>query len=154
MVSDSQFAMWRSAVGFTYADHTLTDEERVFLHRFIKKQDFSEEQRTQLEKDIDNGVDVNEVITHITEQRDRAHLLNIGRALFFADDTFCENEQALYDKLHASHMASLDLETIFRDAEQEAKLMREEFAAREQLKRDDMGPIERLADYIGNVFSS
>lgn len=141
-------ALWRSAVGLAYADHKLTDEERDILHEFFSHQELSEEQLKILDDDIENNVNLDETFEQITDPRDRAHLINIARVLFYADGHFCEKEQELLAELHRRHLDSLDTDFIFSEARDKAIEEKELIEMKDKTELENMKPVPRLLRYL------
>lgn len=111
-VTSSKFAMWRTAVGLAYSDHELTQDEVALLHDAWQNYDFSDEQRAQLEQDLELGVDVKTVFAQITEPQDRAHLINFSYQLFHIDGGFSALEAKISDVLQSRHKDTIDMRAV------------------------------------------
>ncbi len=142
-VSESKFAAWRGAVALAYIDHTLSEAEKQKLHQYFSKQPFSDVQKSQLDKDIDQGVDLDTVFPKITDKRDRATLINISRVLAYADGVFCEKEQEAFEHMMSRHMPTVDIDAARKEAD---------FITKEINDKYKMGPVEAVLDYVAEFF--
>lgn len=127
-MTPSKFAMWRAAIALAYSDHRLSNSETDLIWRDSEYFDFSDAQRAQLEKDMRDGIALDDVWDQITEKGDRAHLINFSLVLFHVDGEFSDVEQQLFDEINARHMLTID----YRGAVREAKASVERFLAEDK----------------------
>ena len=153
-MTESWFHVWRGAVALAWGDHDLTADESALLQSFFADQNFSAQQRQQLEYDIKNGITLDAVLPHITNVRDRAHLINLARVIFFADGGFCEDEEVVLDAMKRHHTGTRDIEQALEDAKSQAKEVMSAIEFKEQKEYKKMGVIGRISRLLDNVVLS
>lgn len=112
----SNFALWRCAIALAHIDHRLSNSETDLIYEYSKAYEFSDEQRRQLEQDLQRGIDFNEAWPAITDKRDRAHLINFSRVLFHVDGHFSAEEEKIWQEMCDKHMLTIDYKAAIRDA--------------------------------------
>ncbi len=144
-ISESLFHSLRGAISIAWADHQLTDAEQDSLRYFIDTHDLSERQRELLDADIANGApSIESLLPHITEPRDRAHLVNMARVILHADGHAAPQEAAPLQHLLHQHMSTLDSEVIRQQARDQMTGYRHQ-----QDEADNARPwYEKLSDYL------
>lgn len=94
---------------------------------------------------------MDDVWSDITDVRDRAHVINIANTVFWEDGEFSHTEKEVYEKINATHMATLDLDFIREDV----RNYRKELAANRQQFEQELhelrGPFGRMMHYLENV---
>ncbi len=160
MVTESRFAMWRCAVALAWIDGKLTNSEANLIHDHSERHAFTDEQHTQLDNDIKNGIKLDEVFDLITNKRDRAHLINFGRVLFHIDDDFAEIEQKVMAEISKKHAELINLPKILKECRAIAASSFVEYQVESQRKAkegdDKMGYLGRkllspALDYLDEV---
>ncbi|MDX1975102.1 MAG: hypothetical protein SFT92_05440 [Rickettsiales bacterium] len=150
-VTPSKYAMWRSAIALAYADSRLSNSEVNLIQDYMSNYTFTDAQLLQLEKDLMQGVHLEDVFPMISEIRDRAHLINFARVLFHIDGDFSEVEQRIWQAIHDQHVLTIDLKKallVAREAcESELEQQRIKHAQEAAQKR----PLERALDYLLDV---
>ena len=158
-VTDSRFAMWRSAVALAWADGKVTNSEANLIHDYTERHAFSDEQHTILDNDIKNGIKLDDVFDLITDKRDRAHLINFGRVLFHIDGDFAEVEQKIMAEISAKHAKIINLPKVLMESRAIAKGIFTEYEVEQAKKNRESSKkmgflgrklLEPALDYIDN----
>ncbi|MES3038900.1 MAG: DUF533 domain-containing protein [Bdellovibrionota bacterium] len=136
--SDSQFQLWRAAFAVAYADGKLADAERNFLSQWIAKQNFTDDQKKTLAKELMQPAPLDSIIPLITEPRARGHLVYITRLLCHADGVVVPEEKDILKKLNDHAMAKADL----------AKAMRDAAAIEQEIEAANPSPIKQWWDAL------
>jgi enamine deaminase RidA (YjgF/YER057c/UK114 family) len=114
--TDSQIAMWRAAIALTWVDRTMHEAEKSRLLQYFKDNIYlNDAQRAQLTADLDHPVAVQDVWGEITDTLDRAHLIDIAPSLFATHGAPTPAEKAVYDKMMADQMATIDTQSLEAD---------------------------------------
>lgn len=145
----SEIAMFRAAIALAWADHSLSDEEQNRLLVYIdKNENLSDTQREQLKKELGQPIKMDDVWPEVTDLRDRVHVINIADTIFWEDGQLCHSEKEIYEKIKASHMATLDLDIIREDI---AAYRKELLANRQKFQQElheIRGPFGRMMHYL------
>jgi len=145
----SEIAMYRAAIALAWADKSMSEEEQNKLKVYMdNNKKLSETQREQLKNDIAQPIKMDDVWPQITEVRDRAHVLNIADAIFWADGQLCHSEKEILEKIKSAHMATLDISAIredIRSYRQELLVDRKKF---QQELHELRGPFSRMMHYL------
>ncbi len=147
--------MLRGAIALAWADHKLEENEKAQIMRFIERNiHLSDVQRRALEGDVQKPAALADIWPHISEKQDRAHLINIAPLIFQSDTIFCDAEQAVYDRMYADHMATIDTHGLEAEVQQMAKEMRQKITMRESIDAEvrAKNPIGRLLTYLEYIF--
>jgi hypothetical protein len=111
--TESQIAMWRSAIALAWANGTLDEGEKALLLQYFKDNIYlTDAQRAQLIKDMEHKIELGDVWGSISDAQDRAHLIDIAPSLFSKHGTPTPEERALYDKMFADQMATVDTKKL------------------------------------------
>lgn len=149
-LSESAFSALRAAIALAWVDNELSSPEREALRHYLSHPRLTESQRTQLQRDIDQGGEkLDALLPHITELRDRAHLINMAQVLVARDGVVDAEEQQALNHMLARHLPTIDREK----AQEEARIAREAFLAEQREAGHQQGVFSRLAEYIGFFLS-
>lgn len=148
-ITSSKYAMLQGIVELAWVDGKVTDEECARLNDFLDSTQFiTDSQRDSLKARLNtkHELDIDAIWEQITNKEDRAALLDIALSIFHADGEFCDTEREVYERLRASHMASIDLNALNQDlsqmaAEAAARREAEEAAYIATFKNDGGFPI-------------
>ena len=147
--TDSQIAMWRGAIALAWANSKLDEGEKQKLQEYVKDNEFlSDAQRAQLMADTEHPITLDSVWVTITDPVDRAHLIDIAPTLFTSDGTYTADEHAVYDKMFAEQMASVDTKGVQQDVAAIKSHIPVEMAEDEQEYLAGMGFAGRLIYHI------
>lgn len=115
-IGHSQFYMWRCIIAIGHADGVMHEAERAYLNRIIGNMDragsLTEEQKKTFAEDMEKPQNIAELLKHINDPQWRGQLLYFGGLLARADGELHPDEDMLLKKLHAEHMATLDMDSI------------------------------------------
>lgn len=115
-ISNSTFYMWRCIIAIAHADGVLQDAERVYIGRVIANMDrvygLTDEQKKIFAEDFDTPQNIGDLLPYINDPAVRGQLIYFGGLLAHADGVLSPSEKDILDKLHADHMATLDMEQI------------------------------------------
>lgn len=143
-IGHGQFYMWRCIIAIAHADGQMHEAERAYLTRVIGNMDrtggLTEEQKKTFAADLETPQDISFLLSHINDPQWRGQLIYFGGLLARADGELHPSEDLLLKKLHAGHMAGLDMENI-RAAAREA-VQSEMF--RHDLKMSEIRPQKGL----------
>lgn len=147
--TSSEIAMYRAAIALAWADNSLSEEEQNKLIVYMdNNKNLSETQREQLKNDLTQQIHIDDVWPEVTEVRDRAHVLNIADAIYWADGQLCHSEKEILTKIKSAHMATLDVVAIREDIRayrQELLTDRKQF---QQELHKMRGPFSRMMHYL------
>lgn len=150
--TDSQIAMWRGAIALTWVEREMHAAEKARLLQYLKDNIvLSEAQRAQLIADLDNPVRVQDVWPAITDTHDRAHLIDIAPSLFATHGAPTPAEKAVYDKMMADQMATVDiaaLEGEFAEIKAHIPVEQAEDAAQYRSEFHHWGPLDKLVYHL------
>ncbi|MDX2112829.1 MAG: hypothetical protein SFW63_03745 [Alphaproteobacteria bacterium] len=149
-VTESKFAMWRGAIALAYSDHRLSNSEMDLIHEYWQQFDFSDAQQAQLDKDLHQGIAIENIFGEITDKRDRAHLINFARVLFHIDGDFSEVEQKIWQAIYDKHMLTIDLKAALKAAREEAEAFRDEERLRVAMA-SSANPLQRAFSYLCRI---
>ena len=114
--TDSQMAMWRGAIALAWANGSLDQGEKArLLNYFRDNVHLADTQRSQLIADIDQQFDLKDIWTLITNTEDRAYLIDIAPTLFATHGSPTPAEKAVYDKMLADQLATVDTKALQDD---------------------------------------
>lgn len=155
--TDSQIAMWRGAIALTWVERAMHETEKVRLLKYVQDNVvLSDSQKAQLIGDLDRPVALADVWGAITDTHDRAHLIDIAPSLFATHGTPTPAEKAVYDKMLADQMATIDMVQLERDIGAIQANAPRERAQDEALMRGEMhhwGPLDNLIFHLDRAFS-
>lgn len=124
-IGHSQFYMWRCIIAIAHADGFMHDAERAYLNRIIANMDrtggLSDEQKKTFAADIEEPQNISDLLRHINDPQWRGQLIYFGGLLARADGELHPDEDFLLKKLHADHMATLDMDSIRAAASEAVK---------------------------------
>ncbi len=153
--TDSQIAMWRGAIALAWIDRRMEDQERQRLLQYFKDNIvLSDSQRALLTKDIDEQTELKDVWGSITDTRDRAHLIDIAPSLFAAHGGPTPADKAVYDKMVADQMATIDMTALEGDLQVVKAQIPLEQAQDEDAIRSEYhhwGPLDRLVYHLDKI---
>jgi tellurite resistance protein len=155
-VNQSKIAMFKAAIALTWADSQVSTAEREKLTTYINANThLSDSQRKDLIQSMDQKVHVDAVWNDIKPE-DKAHLLNIATEIFAADGVYCSDEKALYERIFHSHLSSLDVEKLKKEAVEwgetnRANIIKEEAEYIEALKKDSIPGISKIEILIYKI---
>jgi len=112
MVTESQFYMWRAVFAMAHADDVIEPSEAEMMSAVIWDFDFSEEQRTILEKDIVHKQDVMDMFRLIPDEKDRLNFFEFAYQMAKVDGVFSEAEQNILTQIQRRHNYSADISTM------------------------------------------
>ena len=108
-ITSSQYNMYKALIALVWADGKVADEERSYIETFLRNQhDLTFDQRDELLEALDHQPDIDAIWDQITEVQDRAFLLDMASAVFYADGEYSIEEKQLYNRLLEKHLATLD----------------------------------------------
>lgn len=115
-IGHGQFYMWRCIIAIAHADGVMHEAEREYLNRIIANMDrtggLTDEQKKTFAADMEEAQDISELLRNINDPQWRGQLIYFGGLLARADGELHPDEDLLLKKLHADHMASLDMDSI------------------------------------------
>jgi uncharacterized membrane protein YebE (DUF533 family) len=115
MVNDKKFTFWRIIVAVAHQDHEVTQEEKDFIISKFDFIDFSEDQKSQLLRELNHPQDAIALFDSLANNQQRAECLHMIHTMFGSDDEFHELEHAFYNRLKESHMANLDKANVIEN---------------------------------------
>lgn len=115
-VPNSKFYMLRCVVAMAHADGIVTDDERAYISAITNRIPLTDEQRSRLERDLDEQQDIFELFRHINDPRFRSQVLYFARIMAHKDGVLSPEEDDLLEKIHAITVEGLDIETIRAEA--------------------------------------
>jgi hypothetical protein len=154
--TDSQIAMWRGAIALTWIDRSMHEAEKIRLLQYFNDNIYlTDTQRAQLVADLERPIAVQDVWGDITNTQDRAHLIDIAPSLFTTHGTPTPAEKAVYDKMMADQMATIDTNALETDLQAMKARIPKERAEDEALFRSEFhhwGPLDILVYHIDKMF--
>lgn len=106
-------AIGHCLIALGHASGMLAKAERKWLLQRIEKLGFlSDMHRQSLRDSLDNPKPLAECWRAITDNQDRAYLLDQAIELFHADGTYCTKEQETYQTLYDEHFSQFDEELL------------------------------------------
>jgi len=117
-ISESKFQMWRAVVAMAHADGRVSKEERDFIHSYFKSLNLSDEQKEQLQRELDEKADFDAILPLISEPADRAQVVHFSRVLCYRDGEFHPTEQNLLEKLNSNAMSKVDFADALKKSQQ------------------------------------
>ncbi len=156
--TDSQIAMWRGAIALTWVDRDMHEAEKARLLQFFSDNIYlSDSQRAQLVADLDRPIAVQDVWGAITDTHDRAHLIDIAPSLFGTHGAPTPAEKAVYDKLVADQMATIDTKALEGDLaaiKVHTQVERAEDAALYRSEFHHWGPLDKLVYHFEKMIGA
>ena len=153
--TDSQIAMWRAAIALTWVDRDMHEAEKARLLQYFKDNIYlNDSQRALLAADLDSPVAVQDVWSAITDTQDRAHLIDIAPSLFATHGAPTPAEKAVYDKMVADQMATIDTKALQAEFDEIKANIPAERAQDEALYRSEFhnwGPLDNLVYHIDRM---
>ena len=107
--NDSKFNMWRACIGAMWIDGNLDPREEKWITEKIENLKFTDEQREILRNDLKGKINFEEVLSKITDKKDRAFLAHQMRVIGHLDDVFSSKERELYEKWNKLVLGAVDL---------------------------------------------
>jgi len=107
----------------------------------------TEEQRKTFEGDLQAAQGIPQLLAHINEPEWRGQLIYFAGLLARADGVLDPSEEVLIKKLHADHMASLDMDKIRADVK---KAVGDEMF-RHDLKQSEIRPQRGLSAILDSL---
>ncbi len=117
-LTSSKFNMWRGTIALAHVDGVVTDIEKEWLARHLAPLPLTEEQKLILEKDLDDGISLDEILPQITDRTDRAHLLHFANTLF-REDGLARIEKKQYKILTDKIIGQVDVLSAMKEVEME-----------------------------------
>jgi len=117
-LTDSKFNMWRGTIALAHVDGVISDLEKEWLAEHLAPLPLTEEQKVILEKDLENGISLDDLLPLITDKRDRAHLLHFANTLF-RKDGFARIEKKQYKILTDKIIGQVDVFSAMKEVENE-----------------------------------
>lgn len=117
-VGHNQFLMWRCIISMAHADGIVCDAEREYLDKIFDKMGLNDDQRKQLEKDIEENVDITGLLPQINDPAYRSQIVYFARLLAAKDGHICPDEKELLEKLHAQTSGRLNIEDIKKQVQE------------------------------------
>ena len=114
--TESKFAMWRAAIALAHIDGQITNSETDLIHNYMSAFLFTDAQEKTLDNELRSAANFDSIYPQITDPRDRAHLINFARILFYIDGELANIEQQFFDEINKRHLASIDLKKALKDA--------------------------------------
>jgi arylsulfatase A-like enzyme len=156
--TDSQIAMWRGAIALTWVDREMHEAEKARLLQYFKDNIYlTDSQRAQLAADLDRPISVQDVWGAITDTQDRAHLIDIAPTLFAMHGAPTPAEKAVYDKMMADQMATIDTKALEEEFEEIRAHIPVERADDEALYRSEFhhwGPLDNLVYHLNKMIGN
>jgi hypothetical protein len=153
--TDSQIAMWRGAIALTWVDRDMHDTERARLLQYFSDNIYlTDTQRAQLVADLDQPIALQDVWDAITNPQDRAHLIDIAPSLFATHGAPTPAEKAVYDKMMADQMATIDTNALEGELAAITAHIPAERAEEAALSRSEFhhwGPLDRLVYHFDKM---
>jgi uncharacterized membrane protein YebE (DUF533 family) len=118
-VDESRFYMWRSIFAMAHADGVVTNEESMFMQDTLNSEDFSQEQRIILERDMQTPQDPLEMFMQVENQEDRSRFFYLARMLCWSDGNFDEQEQEILLRLKSVHVRNVDINEMIGHVDME-----------------------------------
>ena len=141
-VDESKFNKWRAIVALVHADQVVHSEERNFIHGFLERIQFSEDQRKTLLKELDQPANIDQIIPKITSKADIGQLVHFARVLCCRDGEFHPSEQKILEKLNTNALAKSDMSSALELANREAE------AANIRQEKRPKFLLERFLEYV------
>ena len=135
VLSESKLALWRSAIAIAYADGRLTEKEKTLLRKNIPHSILNDTQKQIIEKDLAEGVKLDEVFSGITDMRDRAHLINFARNLIQVDGKPGISEEAAIECISSNHSDKLNASVQLAVSKLEAESLKTSY--KNELRRQN-----------------
>jgi hypothetical protein len=111
-LTESKFAMWRACMGVVHLDGKVTPEEQKWAKDKMDFIPFSDEQKNILLGDLQGGLELSNVISQVTDRKDKIFLLHMVRTIGHLDGDFSSSEKKAFQKLEEVILANLDLGAI------------------------------------------
>lgn len=111
-MNDSKFNMWRACVATILIDGRINPEEDLWLKDHLENLPFSEDQKKRIENDIEDGVKFSDVVSKITDKKDRAFLVHQIRVISHLDHDFSDEEKQLLKTFEKHVLSGLNLPEI------------------------------------------
>ncbi len=111
-ITDSKFNAWRACIGIILLDKVVTDSERNWVNDRMKTIAFTDEQKNILSSDLKNGLDLNQVLTLVTDNKDKAFLVDMIRYVGNLDKNFSNEEREVYKKIEKEILGNKEFENI------------------------------------------
>ncbi len=119
MSSKSKVSLFKAAISLTWADGNVSQEERERLHSYINQNiHLSDEDRAELIKNLDEKINIDDALKHITDPQDRAYLIDIASSIFAIDGIYCDDEKMLYEKIFEHHLKTIDVDALKKEIAQ------------------------------------
>ena len=99
MISESAFYMWRTVFALAHIDGIVTDEEKKFMKETLEGKNFSLEQRSRLEADIQIAQDPVELYTKIDRQKHKDKFFQLAKTMVWIDGDYAEDERQMLERL-------------------------------------------------------
>jgi uncharacterized membrane protein YebE (DUF533 family) len=103
-ITDSRFHMWRAVFAMAHVDGKITTEEREFAQKYLTNAPFSEPQKEQLARDLDQPQNVGEMLMHVTEMEDQADFFQFSHMLAWKDGEYAPQEHNLIERFNSEQM--------------------------------------------------
>jgi len=121
-MNDSKFNMWRACMAVMHLDGHLDPQEKEwgterikFLKNLFK---LSDDRVALLTKDmLEGGVDLVDLISKITDKKDRGFLVHQIRTIGYLDQDFGPEEKEAFEAMKELVLSNLDLDAIARAAD-------------------------------------
>ncbi len=148
-LNDSKFNMWRAAIAIIHVDGKISIEEQSWAKEKISSLSLSDSQKSTLENDLANGLEVEPLLPLITHKPDRAFLLHLCRTIGHLEGDYSDSEKEAFRYLEKEILKDINLAPI----EAEVQKM-EELSNKNKLEIDNKSSIfenviERLLFTIG-----
>ncbi len=111
-MNESKFHMWRACIAVILLDGKVHAKEQDWLSEKFNSLPLSDNQKKILESDFENDVAFEDVVSNITDKRDRAFLLHMIRVISHLDGEYVEMEKSLFKKWEQFVLSGVDLEAV------------------------------------------
>lgn len=116
--NDSKFCMWRACIGIVWLDGKVTSEESQWVLDKVSNLAFTQEQRSILQKDLEQNLDMKSVLSGITDKKDRAFLSHQIRVISHLDHDFSTIEKETLKKWNDLVLKGIDFDELNEEVEQ------------------------------------
>ena len=119
--NDSKFHMWRACIGAIWADGVLDESEKSWIMERIDGLNFTPEQKEILLDDLKGNMDINLILSKISDRKDRAFLAHQIRVIGHLDNDFSEHEKKMYNSWKDHVLKGVDLVELEKVIEEDEK---------------------------------
>ena len=110
--NESKFNMWRACIGVIWIDGIVGSEEEKWILDKISNLKFTDEQKQTLLSDLENNINFEEVLSKITDKKDRAFLAHQIRVISHLDNDFSSEEKELLENWNRLVLNGVDLKEL------------------------------------------